>query len=224
MMIHSIQKSESIELGILLALSGGFMDAYSYIERGKVFANAQTGNMLLLGIHLSRGQLNLCLKYFFPVLAFTIGIALADIIKMRKTNLFHWRQMTVILEIVIFLGVSMMPQSMNLIANSLTSLACGLQVESFRKIHGQAMATTMCIGNLRSATSHMIQFFYGQDLESLKKGCLYFGIIICFILGAVIGHVMIGWFHEKAILGCCCLLIVAFGVMFIDEEKLSVVN
>ena len=32
------QVSESIKLGVLLSLSGGFMDAYSYIERGKVFA------------------------------------------------------------------------------------------------------------------------------------------------------------------------------------------
>ena len=30
------QISESIEVGIFLALSGGFMDAYSYINRGKV--------------------------------------------------------------------------------------------------------------------------------------------------------------------------------------------
>lgn len=42
-MNKKVQISESIELGILLALSGGFMDAYSYIGRGGVFANAQTG-------------------------------------------------------------------------------------------------------------------------------------------------------------------------------------
>ena len=50
------QTSESIELGIILALSGGFMDAYSYLARGHVFANAQTGNMLLFGVNLASGQ------------------------------------------------------------------------------------------------------------------------------------------------------------------------
>ena len=39
-MIKAKQISESIELGALLAISGGMMDAYSYIERGEVFANA----------------------------------------------------------------------------------------------------------------------------------------------------------------------------------------
>ena len=34
------QISESIEMGAIMALAGGFMDAYSYIGRGGVFANA----------------------------------------------------------------------------------------------------------------------------------------------------------------------------------------
>ena len=34
-MKRALQVSESIELGIILALSGGFMDAYSYLERGR---------------------------------------------------------------------------------------------------------------------------------------------------------------------------------------------
>ena len=64
------QMSETIKLGILLAFSGGFMDAYSYIQRDQVFANAQTGNMLLFGVNLSEGNLRGALHYFFPVFAF----------------------------------------------------------------------------------------------------------------------------------------------------------
>ncbi len=71
------QTSESIELGILLALSGGFMDAYSYLARGQVFANAQTGNMLLFGVNLASGQFQHALLYICPVLAFWLGIFLA---------------------------------------------------------------------------------------------------------------------------------------------------
>ena len=37
-----IQTSETLKIGILLALSGGLMEAYYYICRGGVFANAQT--------------------------------------------------------------------------------------------------------------------------------------------------------------------------------------
>ena len=44
--------SESIGIGIILAISGGLMDAYSYIVRDRVFANAQTGNMMMFGVNL----------------------------------------------------------------------------------------------------------------------------------------------------------------------------
>lgn len=50
-----VQRSESFPIGVLLALTGGFLDAYTYVSRGGVFANAQTGNMVLLGIRLSEG-------------------------------------------------------------------------------------------------------------------------------------------------------------------------
>ena len=40
----------------LLTLSGGLQDTYTYLRRGKVFANAQTGNIVLLGQSLFDGD------------------------------------------------------------------------------------------------------------------------------------------------------------------------
>ena len=39
-------------MGALLAAAGGLLDAYTYLSRGGVFANAETGNMVLFGICL----------------------------------------------------------------------------------------------------------------------------------------------------------------------------
>ena len=55
-MESSRQMSESVRIGIFLTMAGGFMDAYSYICRGKVFANAQTGNIVLLGQSLAEAN------------------------------------------------------------------------------------------------------------------------------------------------------------------------
>ena len=52
----NVRVSETIRLGTLLALTGGFMDAYSYLVRGGVFANAETGNIVLMGINLAQGN------------------------------------------------------------------------------------------------------------------------------------------------------------------------
>ena len=47
---HHKQMSESFLTATFLSVSGGLQDAYTYIFRGKVFANAQTGLSL---IHIS---------------------------------------------------------------------------------------------------------------------------------------------------------------------------
>lgn len=213
------QMSETIKLGILLALSGGFMDAYSYIQRDQVFANAQTGNMLLFGVNLSGENLRGALHYFFPVFAFAIGIAIAELVRAKERDLLHWRQVAVLFEGIILVGVAFIPLDMNLIANSLTSFACGIQVESFRKIRGNGIATTMCIGNLRSGTQNLCNFIRKKDKEDFKKAALYYGIIVCFVTGAVIGNFFIHMFHERAILCCSVILFFAFFLMFIDYEK-----
>lgn len=212
------QISESIELGIVLALAGGFMDAYSYIGRGGVFANAQTGNILLVGVHISEGQFALAGRYLFPVLCFALGIMLADLVHGRFSSRIHWRQVTVLVEAVILFGVGFLDSDLNLLANCLTSFACGMQVESFRKIHGHGVATTMCIGNLRSALQSVDDYIITHQRGFLENGLLYFGVIACFVMGAVLGNWCIDLMGLSAIIVCSGLLAVAFGLMFIDRE------
>lgn len=212
------QVSESIELGIILALVGGFMDVYSYMGRGGVFANAQTGNILLTGVHLSEGNLALAATFFFPVLCFAAGIMASDLVHERFGNRIHWRQATVAVEALILLGVGFIDAGHNLEANCLTSLACGMQVESFRKIHGRGIATTMCIGNLRSALQNVDDYIITHKRGFLVNGMLYFGVIACFVLGAVLGNWCLDRFGLSSIALCSLLLFVAFCLMFSDRE------
>lgn len=149
------QMSEHFLVGIMLALAGGFLDAYTYLVRGGVFANAQTGNIVLLGTYLAKGTYSKVFLYLVPILAFTIGILISEIVKskLKLSTKIHWRQLIVIFEIIMLFCVTFIPQNQhNTIVNTVISFVCSLQVESFRKINGHAVATTMCTGNLRSGT------------------------------------------------------------------------
>ncbi|MTM60837.1 DUF1275 domain-containing protein, partial [Turicibacter sanguinis] len=46
---------QTLKVGMMLAVVGGFLDAYTYLLEGHVFANAQTGNIVLLCILLAEG-------------------------------------------------------------------------------------------------------------------------------------------------------------------------
>ena len=96
------QMSESFRLGAVLALTGGFLDAYTYLIRGGVFANAQTGNIVLLGVRLMEGDWGGAGHYLVPILAFAAGVLAAELIRgrFRGAQALHWRQVTVAAELL----------------------------------------------------------------------------------------------------------------------------
>ena len=137
------QMSEAFRNCIFLALSGGFQDAYTYISRGGVFANAQTGNIVLLGINLSAGNFSKALSYLAPIAAFIVGVFVSEFVrKVGNSKHIHWRQYIIFLEFLIVIAVSFLPTNnsnsyiFDMVANVSISFVCSLQVQSFRKING----------------------------------------------------------------------------------------
>ena len=223
--VSNKQMSESLKIGVILALTGGFLDAYTFLVRGKVFANAQTGNIVLLGINLFQGEFKQALSYLVPIVAFIVGVFIAEFIKLKfkDSEKLHWRQIIIFLEIFLLVLVAFMPQDLNDLANIVISFICAMQVESFRKINGIACATTMCTGNLRSGTELLFKYIKTKDSDLKQKSINYYGIDLTFILGAGLGSVFTNIFDEKAVLFCCIILGIGFIVMFLKED-ISIYN
>ena len=187
--------------------------------RGEVFANAQTGNMLLFGVNAAGGDFAEAMKYFWPVITFTVGIILADFIRSKIQDVHvHWRQIVLVGEIVLLFAVCWIPQSQNDLANMLISLACGMQVETFRSFRGNGIATTMCIGNLRSGTYNFDKYMQTHQKQYMKKAIVYFGVIFFFMLGAIIESIFIRHFGRHALHFSVILLIIACILMIIRRE------
>ena len=201
------QMSESLVLGLLLALAGGFFDAYTYLCRGGVFANAETGNIVLLGAHLAEGDLEKALRYLLPIVAFAFGVLSAELVKRRFKSRqnrdinIHWRQIVVLGEMVLVTIAALLPQSANAMVNIIISFVCAMQVETFRKVRGSAFATTMCTGNLRSGTEQLVIWRQTGDR------------------GGAIGALMTNAVGEKALLLTLVPLVAVFLIMFIEEER-----
>ena len=215
------QMSDSFLMSAFIILSGGLQDAYTYCCRDKVFANAQTGNIVLMSKSLFDGDLSRFAHYFIPVLSFALGVAAAECIRLRwrQARRIHWRQLVVLAEIVLLFAVGFFPAGWDIVANALVSFACAMQVQAFRKVHGYPFASTMCIGNMRSGTEALCAYFHTHDREVLKKALTYFGVIGIFAVGAGLGSVLTARFAEKGIWVSCLLLAVSFLMMFVREEE-----
>ena len=177
---------------MLLAAVGGFLDAYTYLSRGKVFANAQTGNLVLLGIRAFEGDWQTTLHYVVPVCAFVLGVVLAESIRFRRDRFMtlHWRQLVLGVEIIVLVAAAFVPEQFNDMVNAAVSFVCAMQVNSFRTFEDNPYATTMCTGNLRSGTVQLWRYFKHREKENLRSGLGYFAVILCFVSGAGIGALL----------------------------------
>lgn len=217
MFLSKTQFSESRFTGAILAIVGGGLDAYTYLCRGHVFANAETGNLVLLGLCMAKGDWKGVLFYLIPVLAFASGVWAAEMIRRCASEKFrlHWRQYVVLLEALLLCGVAALPQgTLDVVANILVAFVCALQVESFRKIHGATMATTMCTGNLRTGTELIFRYRQTRDGAVLHRGLTCHLINGFFVLGAISGSLLSDYLGQFTVLIFSGLLVVVFLLMF----------
>ena len=214
------QMSEAFCTAMFLSLSGGLQDVYTYLFRGKVFANAQTGNIVLMAVHAFAGEWGRVLHYLVPLCFFALGVFAAELMHQKLQNLqrLHWRQLVVLCEIVMLFVVGFFPQEWNLMANALVSFACAMQVQTFRKVNGYAFASTMCIGDLRSGVEAFCIWRKTHEPHAKDRMVRYFGIILLFALGAGLGSKSAAQLGGRAIWISCCFLLVSFALMFIREE------
>ena len=215
------QMSDSLSVGLLLALAGGYLDAYTYLCRGGVFANAETGNLVLLGLELAHQNWEHALHYLYPVLAFALGVLMTDVLRSRffpAAGPLHWRQLVLAVECVVLVGVALVPSGpLDALANVLVSFVSAVQMQSFRAFQGNPCATTMCTGNLRSGTHSLFLFLCGRDRDNLSKAGMYYILIAVFVLGALTGGLCALALGDWAVLPACLPLLLAFALMFREE-------
>ena len=213
---------DNIVIGVCLSLVGGFLDAYSYLLKGKVFANAQTGNLVLLFIAAANRELYKSHKYIIPIVMFALGIFISEFFKNTHYVKNYTRMVTVLLfEVVVLAAIGLtgtyFPHD---IINSVISFIAALQVANFDKVDGNPIATTMITGNLKSSMINLAKYCAVKDIQYLYSFFKYLLIIASFGIGVVIGFITIQYYAEKSILLCELFILIAC-VMLQREEGIS---
>ena len=184
-------------VSLALAVVGGFLEAYTYVTRDGVFANAQTGNIARMGLNLAQGNVLLTLRYLIPVIAFMAGVTLS--LQLRRFRQ-DWERIILILEIALLFLVGLIPaHKLSILATVTVSFVCALQVESFRKFGEHAFASTMCTGNLRIATEHLNRYFSEKDRSALDTALRYYGIDLVFASAVLVGYWVTRAFGVRAV-------------------------
>ena len=185
--------SQRLRVAYLLALVGGYLDAYTYFLRGGVFANAQTGNIVKLGIALADngGVPEHWVHYLLPILAYTAGLFAAIIIEelLARKGSRLIRRTVLVVEMVGLAVVGFIPFSEdgNMLANCIISFVAAMQFEAFKSFRGQAIATTMSTGNLRKFAESIFAAVLHDDAEQYASASIFASVIVAFTCGAFLG-------------------------------------
>ncbi|MDT2739736.1 YoaK family protein [Enterococcus canintestini] len=211
---------ESLPVGVMLAMAGGFLDAYTYLFHGEVFASMQSGNVILLGLNLAQGNFDHIIRYVFPICIFLLGIFFTDVLKFRfEHERFVWQNVTVAIEAVGIFCVGIFSDSgHNLLINSSLSFFAAIQFATYRRLAGLPYATTMTTGNLRSIADYTYQHFFKKDPTASFKIKYTATIIFAFCLGATLSTLSAHLFAGKAIWLVSLLLFGVLGITIYHQK------
>ncbi|MDO4561164.1 MAG: YoaK family protein [bacterium] len=213
--------SESFLLAVILAAAGGFLDGYTFIGRGNVFANTQTGNLILLGVNLAQGKLAASISYLVPVTAFLLGTVITERIRIRCGAMKHldWRQIVVAAEALVLVLISFMPHYGDNAANAMVSFACAMQFDAFRSMNGVPFTSTLAMMNLRGAVEYVMDYHEDQDMEKVSRSFEYLITVIIFTLSVVIGSRLTYIYDDGAILFPAFMLLLGALLMFFKKRQ-----
>ncbi|MFA6830276.1 MAG: YoaK family protein [Bacilli bacterium] len=217
------QWSDSIIIGMLLALAGGFLDTYTYLLRDGKFATMQTGNLIMFAVKAVEGQPIVGCYYLISVASFFLGAFLTSLftsIKNKALHL-HWRQYSLLCEIVLLISASFVPVSseLNWISNFLIALAAGIQIEAFRKVEGYTILTTMCTGNIKQLADSFAQLIVQREKGLIKKIISLVLVVGSFLLGCIISAYSSKAFGQYGLLFVIIFYSIAFILMLVKPKE-----
>lgn len=213
---------EQILFGLLLSFVGGYFDAYSFINSDGRFANAQTGNLIFVGIELSNKNYMNALHYIPPILFFIVGVIFNKLILNKNLIVRKYINLSLLIQILLLIFIFLFPFYKNVdIRPLIISFVCAMQFDSFRTINNIPFASIFCTGNLRSASEHIYRYLILKDKSSRNKIFIYTSIILFFIFGVISGGIFSNLIKHKAIVVVIIVLLINFVIAIIYDRKLE---
>lgn len=197
--------------GLLLSAIGGFLDAYTYIGHGMVFANAQSGNVLFAALAVANAQWSVAFHHIPPMIALFAGIFFVRAVQLVCPRL-KWRVASVCLavESVVLLINAALPANMNDYLTTVSiSFAASLQWSAFANIEGWTYTSIAATGNMRQLADSLFTLSIGATptADATPRARAFAAICTGFAIGAVIGALATrAMGNAAALLPAICLL------------------
>jgi uncharacterized membrane protein YoaK (UPF0700 family) len=214
--------SQSFGLAVLLSFTSGSIEAYSVLKLG-AFAGAQSGNLVLAATQIARWHWRAAAPHLWPLLAFTVGVIMAQTLLTPRVVRVVRRPYRAILtfELIMLVAMGFLPDSTpRVIASVIITIAVSAQMSTFRTVVDIGYNSAFTTGNLMNAITAAHAGIVKHDREQLVHARRGLGIIASYLAGAILGGVCAYHLGRHGIWISAALLAVALG-LFVSDERLE---
>lgn len=166
------------------------MDAWVYLAHGHLFANAQTGNVVLFAIHAAAGEMSDAAHFVPSITAFAVGLLSSRLVGawLKKKGL-NSRNVRLSAECVVLLILALAVGKLpNGIVAACVGFVAAIQITSLSHIGSAGFNTGMTTGNLRGAVSAAVATWLDpSSRENPAKAATLGWMCLSFVAGALAG-------------------------------------
>jgi uncharacterized membrane protein YoaK (UPF0700 family) len=207
-----------------LAGVGGFLDAYTFVGYHGVFANAQSGNIVLLGVDAQAGHWQEALLHIPPIVAFMLGVALAQLLAQPTVRTIVRRptRWVLIAEIAVLVAVGATPSSIpSGVVTGAVAFVSAAQISTFRSLEGIGYSSTLTTANLRTLITKIFEWRAGHEQAARHHAALLAWIIAAFAVGAGVGGLCTRLIHQRAAWIAAAVLVIVLVVVVVETRRLE---
>ena len=196
-------RAASLSVGGMLAAAGGFLDGFTYVGHGQVFANAMSANVILFGAYCYTGSFHIALRYLPPIMAFLAAVWASQTIQLhsKRRGIAALYGAVLLLEIVVLLVLSLLPATTpDTLFTTSIAFAAAVQMNTFREMNGHSYSSTFTTGNLRTLGEAAFTWLFEGHPQDAARTVRDFSVIVgAFLLGAIAGGVATKEFGNRAL-------------------------
>lgn len=208
--------SRSKFFACLLTFCAGFVDAYTFVERGGTLVAGQTGNVVFLSVemvHHETGEIEVKLA---TMLAFMLGIFLLTVFQ-RFFEKSWWRLATVLPLVLTTALVGFLPsQVSNLYIVPPLGFCMGVVATAFGEVDGIAYNNSFMTGNIKKTMVAFGNFARDKEKSYLQEGLFFVALLTSFVTGAIFSTYLIQIYQLQTI-WLVAILLTAFLLFRISQ-------
>ncbi|MFI9809078.1 YoaK family protein [Streptomyces sp. NPDC052301] len=185
------RRPDTLAVGALLAVVGGFLDAYTYV-RHSVFANLQSGNVLLFCVEATARHWRRAVLLLVPIAAFSAGVLLVEVLGLARVERLVRRPLRLVLtlQIAALSVIAALPADVPEPVTTITvSFVAALQFSTFTTLRDAPYTTLAESGNLQKALAAAHRWMASREAAAARRAGRYALIVAAFVAGAAIGAI-----------------------------------